>query len=63
MKEYNIKIQSKNVMNKVKENDELKSAEVNVLTKFIKDEVKSFSNDNVNDVNVDADIDNDDDDE
>lgn len=51
------------MVNKVKENDELKSAEVNVLTKFIKDEVKSFSNDNVNDVNVDADIDNDDDDD
>ena len=39
-------------MKKTKESDELKIVEVNVTTKFIKDEVESFFNDYVADVDV-----------
>lgn len=44
-------------MKKIKENDELKTVEVNVVTNFIKDEVESLS-----DAEVYTDDDNDDDD-
>ena len=39
-------------MKKIKESDELKIVEVNVTTKFIKDEVEGFFNDYVADVDV-----------
>ena len=45
-------------MKKIKENDELKTVEVNVVTNFIKDEVESLS-----DAEVYTDDDNDDDDD
>ena len=59
MKEYR-KSQCYNVLKKIKETDELKSAKVDVVTKFIKDGIENFIDD------VDADIDdndNDDDDD
>ena len=43
MKKYR-KNQFNNVLKKIKDNNELKSIGVNVVTNFIKDEVKSFSN-------------------
>ena len=49
MKEYG-KNQSKNVSKKVKENNELKSAKVGVITKSIKDEVESSADDDNVDV-------------
>ena len=45
-------------MKKIKENDELKTVEVNVVTNFIKDEVESLS-----DAEVYTDDDDDDDDD
>ena len=42
MKEYR-KNQTKNVLKKIKENNELRSIEVDTVTKFIKDEVESSS--------------------
>ena len=50
MKEYR-KNQSNSVLKKIKENNKLKSVEVDVVTNFIKDEVERFSYD------FDADID------
>ena len=48
-----------NVLKKIRENDEPKSVEVNLVTKFIKDEVESFSSNNIIvDVNVYDDDDN-----
>ena len=44
------------MLNKIKENDELKSVEVDLVTKFIKDEVGSYPNDDdVDDADVDID--------
>lgn len=51
MKEYT-KSQSNNLLKKIKENIELKSVELEIVTNFIKDEGESFSND------VDADTNN-----
>ena len=44
MKEYR-KNQSNSVLKKIKENNELKSVEVDVVTNFIFDEVERFSYD------------------
>ena len=47
------------MLKKIRENDEPKSVEVNLVTKFIKDEVESFSSNNIIvDVNVYDDDDN-----
>ena len=57
MKDYG-KNQSDNKLKKIKENDELKTIEVNVVTKYIEDEVETSSDGDV-DVEVDV-VDNDD---
>ena len=58
MEEYR-KNQYNNLLKKLKENDELKSVEVNLVTNFIKDKVESSS---VAEVYTDDDYDYDDDD-
>ena len=42
------------MLKKIKEKDELKIVEVDVVTKFIKDDVESFTDDD--DVDVDDDV-------
>ena len=58
MEEYR-KNQYNNLLKKLKENDELKSVEVNLVTNFIKDKVESSSD---AEVYIDDDYDYDDDD-
>ena len=48
LKEYR-KSQSNNVFKKIKKNDDLKSVEVNMVTKLIKDEVESSIDDDNHD--------------
>ena len=45
------------MLKKIKENNELKRVEVEVVTKFMKDEVESASNNDVHDLVVDTDDD------
>lgn len=60
MKEYLTeyrKNQSKNVFKRVKEDDELKSVEEDLVTNFIKDEVERSTDGDFDDANVDNDDD------
>lgn len=60
MKEYITeyrKNQSKNVFKRVKEDDELKSVEEDLVTNFIKDEVERSTDGDFDDANVDNDDD------
>ena len=45
------------MLKKIKENNELKRVEVEVVIKFMKDEVESASNNDVDDLDVDTDDD------